>query len=160
MKSKNIVFLLILLSVNQFTKAQITPIKTIIDTNKTTYNTKLHSYYRSVVKNQSYELKQKAQENVKIKSDIDSSFINACLNENTYSSLKNENMILIVEFITDIDGNVLSSSLINIGNKVSISVTEVECILTKAINQKFNFTNIPSEINEFNFKIRKHFKIE
>ena len=66
MKSKKVVDILFFLSIIQFTIAQVKPIETIVSANKTIYSTNLHNNYKLTVKNQSYDLKLKLQENMKI----------------------------------------------------------------------------------------------
>ncbi|RPD90377.1 hypothetical protein EGM88_15630 [Aureibaculum marinum] len=159
MKSKKILFALFLFSIIQISNGQVTPIEKIVDSKKTTYLTNHHSDYISSVEAQSYEVKLKLQEELKINDNIHPLFIKNCLNQNTYSSLKNHKVIFIIEYVCDENGDVLSCSLINYGNKVSVSNSEVECILTAAMNSNFDF-NAPSSIGQFKVRIMKHFKFK
>lgn len=158
MKLKTLLILLFL-SIIHFSYAQVTPIEKIVDSKKTTYLTNQHSDYISSVEAQSNELKLKLEEELKIDDNIDPLFIKNCLNQNTYSSLKNNKVIFIIEYVCDENGDVLSCSLINYGNKVSVSNSEVECILTAAMNSSFDF-NAPSSIGQFKVRIMKHFKFK
>lgn len=159
MKS-NTTLLILFLGIIHFSYSQVTPIETIVDSKKTTYLTSQHSNYISNVEAQSNELKLKLQEELKIDDNINPLFIKNCLNATTYSSAKNNKVIFIVEYVCDETGSVLSCSLINYGNKVSLSNAEVECILTAAMNNTFSFSNTPSGVSQFNIRIMKHFRFK
>lgn len=158
MKTKNILAVLTLLLIIQITKAQITPIETIVSANKTIYSTNLHNNYKLTIKNQSYDLKLKLQENMKISDNINPLFIKECLNEATFITLGDNKVTLVIEYVINQNGKVYSCSLINYGNKVSLSNTEVKCILTEAMDNTFSFNNVPNGINKFYSRVRKHFK--
>ena len=161
MKSKYLLFTLFFLSIIQFTMAQVTPIETIIDAKKTTYKTNQHNNYISIVKSQPYELRQKLQENIKISDNTTNSlFVKDCLNGITYTSLRNNKIMFSIEYVCNQNGDVLSCSLINYGNRVSLSNTEVECILTEALNNTFSFNNIPSDVNNFYYIVKKLIKFK
>ena len=160
MKSKKELIILFFLLIFKVGIAQVTPIETVVDTKKTTYSTKLHRENKVIVKNQSYELKQKIQENIKINNNFNLSFIRLCLDEATIAALKNENISFSIEYIGKQDGEVISCSLINYGNRVSLTDSQIECILTKAMTNVFTFDKIPNDVNEFYFKIRKYYKFK
>jgi len=156
MKSKYILFALFFLSIVQFAMAQVTPIEAVIDKKKTTYSTKSHSNYNTLFENQSYNLLQKLQENLKLIDNVNLIFIKGCIQNN--ASLQNNNTILYVEYIVNQEGNVLSCSLVNYGIRVSFSDSEIECILTEAMNNTFSFSEVPNGINKFYYRIMKRFK--
>lgn len=155
------ILVLFFLSIIQFTIAQVKPIETVVETKRTTYKTSQHSNYMLNFKNQSYELKQKLQRNIKITDNTTNLlFVKDCLNEATYTSLRNNKIIFIIEYISNQNGDVLACKLINYRNKVSLSNDEVECILTEAMKNKFTFSNIPSTTNNFYMLINKSFKFK
>jgi len=161
MKSIKILPILLFLSTVYFSYAQITPIETIVDTKKTIYYTNLYSQKIITYKNQSYDLKQKIQENIKIIDNTSNPlFVKDCLDTATYTNLRKNKIIFIIEYISNQNGDVVACKLINYRNKVSLSNDEVECILTKAMENKFSFSNIPSTTNNFYMLINKSFKFK
>ena len=161
MKTKNILIALLFLCILQFTIAQITPIETVVDNKKTIYYTSSYSQKIIIFKNQPYDLKQKLQENIKITDNAATPlFVKDCLGEATYTSLRNNKIIFIIEYISNQNGDVVACKLINYRNKVSLSNDEVECILTEAMKNKFTFSNIPSTTNNFYMLINKSFKFK
>jgi hypothetical protein len=121
----------------------------------------LHRENTIIVKNQSYELRQKAQESIKISDTATNPlFVKDCLTATTYAALKNNKVIFSIEYVCNQNGEVLSSSLINYGNRVTLSAVEVECILTEALNNSFSFSNIPSDVTNFHFIVKKLVKFK
>ncbi|HHC78887.1 MAG TPA: hypothetical protein ENK46_03325 [Flavobacteriia bacterium] len=157
MKPTNILFITVLVLFVQTITAQITPIETVTEAKKTTYKANSFDNYNVAFKNQSYELMQKLQRRIKLIDTVDLSFVRVCLNETTNDSIVNNNTVLYIEYIVNQDGDVMSCSLINYGFIVSITNTEIECILENALNNQFNFTNVPTEVNQFYLKIKKRY---
>lgn len=160
MKSKYILLTLLFLLTIQIGNAQIIKILTEIDAKKTTYSTVSHNNNKIIVESQSYELKHKIQENIKIIDNINLSYIRNCIDANTLILLSDNNISFSIEYIGKQDGKVISCSLINYGNKVSLPMEQVQCIINQAMIDSFSFTNIPNDVNDFYFKIRKFYKFK
>ena len=158
-KSNNIFFILVIL-ISGVAFSQITPITTQTDTNKTIYFT--NSFNQSLLnfRNQSYDLKEKIQDKININDNIDPLSVKNCLSSTTYSSLRSNKIIFIIEYICDQNGNTLACKLINYGNSVQLSSSEVQCILTEAMSTTFNFSNVPNDLSSFYILIDKSYKFK
>ena len=100
MKSKKELIILFFLLIFKVGIAQVTPIETVIDTKKTTYKTSQHDAKKSIVKSQSYELRQKIQENIKISDTTTHSlFVKDCLTATSYTTLKRNKVFFSIEYI-------------------------------------------------------------
>ena len=71
MKFKYILSILFYVSVAHYSLAQITPIETIVDNQRTTYNTQSYSSYNTAFENQSYDLIQDLREDIKLIDNVD-----------------------------------------------------------------------------------------
>ncbi len=142
----------------QLTNAQITPIETIVDSKKTTYKTSNHDAKKALVDNQSYALNLKLNRNIKISSDSSISFIKTCLTQSLYNSIDHKKSIFFIEYVVNHQGTTLSASLINYGAKITLTQSQVECILNGAMNNTHEFSSVPSDISSFNMVVRKRYK--
>lgn len=149
MKTKHILVLLFL-SIGQLVTSQITPIETITTSDrKISYNSNNHVANKLIVKNQPYDLMLKLRENVKLDSSPNISFVGVCLGESTLSSIDKIKTTLVLEHIINESGNTLSCSLVNHGERVTLSDSQIECILAEAINNTFSFSGVPSDVSNF-----------
>lgn len=141
----------------QISNSQITPIETDIDSKKTVYKTKLFANHNSTFENQPYELLTKLSE-IELVDNVDISFVKSCINTNTYESISSDKSIFFIEYIINQNGGVISCSFINYGNRVSLTNSEIVCILTKAMDNTFGLNKVPYGVTNFYLKIKKRYK--
>jgi len=148
-----------ILSVTQTIYAQVTPIETIIiNDKKISYNSSNHTSNKLLVKNQPYNITIRLRENVKLESNPTISFIGNCLGDTTLSTIDKAKTTFVLEYIINETGNVLSCSLTNYGERVTLTNSQIECILNQAMNSTFNLSRVPEDINQFYLTVKKRYK--
>lgn len=130
----------------------------LIDTNKVIYKTNQHSNYLLLVKNQPYNITIRLRENVKLESNPTISFIGNCLGDTTLSTIDKAKTTFVLEYIINETGNVLSCSLTNYGERVTLTNSQIECILNQAMNSSFSLSGVPEDINQFYLTVKKRYK--
>lgn len=161
----NLVLLLILIC-SQDVNAQVSPIETISDGEYTTFSTGNHKQKLSQIKDQSYNLKRKISDaNTRAEYKFGSGFnlnsFQQTFTSSTFNFLRNNRSRqsrFSITYIIDQTGNtVLSCSLRFPTNLVSLSSSEVEAILTAAMNHNFDYINKPIGDASFLFKVKYYY---
>ena len=156
--------LLLVLIFSQRVNAQVNPIETISDGDYTIFNTSNHNQMSNQFIEQPYSLMRMlsdANTDTKYKSgsDFNLSSFQQILTSSTFNFLRNNRSRqsrFSITYIIDQTGNtVLSCSLRFPTNLVSLSSSEVEAILTAAMNHSFDYINKP--IGDPNFLFKKQF---
>ncbi len=154
MKTYLLNFLLLVIIVINYSNAQTTPITNSVEGNYTLYKTNLYDHHLETIAQQSYDLNQKIS-NSTIKGEyqsisFDPTFLEQSLNSSTFTVLKNNKERLKILYNIDEDGNTHSCALrIRTSSINNLSNSEIEAILTSAMQHKFNLTNIPEGATSF-----------
>ena len=159
MKLKYLLFILIIS--NQFVQSQITPVETIIKGKRTTYRMNSYHKYDSIFKSQPDSLMFKLSENRKMrpKLTVNISSISNCISQSNLNILKSDNRFIAINYIIDRNGIVLSCQFLNYNDKVQLSVSEAECILTNAMQHSIFIENIPADVlNNFYQRVSKLYR--
>jgi len=158
----NYIIIILLSFLTNLVSAQTLPIKTVSDSKKIIYSTALVEEEKSKIINQSSDLNNKIHKDIINKTIIGLDFLEGCLEEaleeSVFESIITTNNILIFSYYTDETGKVYACSLTNYGYRINFSDDEIECVLSEAMLQSFDFEY---KSTPFNFKVRvdKKFKI-
>ncbi|MCC4211494.1 hypothetical protein [Leeuwenhoekiella parthenopeia] len=159
----NLVSFLVLIYSQSF-NAQETPIETISDGAYTIFNTSNHNQMFNQFSDQPYSLMRMISDSntdtkYKSGSGFNLSSFQQTFTSSTFNFLRNnrsrQSRFSITYIIDQIGNTVLSCSLRFPTNLVSLSSSEVEAILTAAMNHSFHYINKP--IGDASFLFKKKF---
>lgn len=84
-------------------------------------------------------------------SPFDVSFLEDIVSDSKYNLLKQNKTIMAFVYITDSNGNTLSTSFRMKEQGLSLNLEEIESILEESLSHKFNFLNKPNSLSVSNF---------
>ena len=162
MKSQTFAYFIFMVLIIKLTNAQVKPIVTSIDGDYTIYKTSLYDQYSDTLENQSYRLKMKLEKSYtkaeyRNNNAFPKDFFQLNLSKTNHRILKNnrsKQSRFYIKYIIDQTGDsVYSCSLQYPMNLLTLTSTEIEAILTEAMNHKFDYINEPIEDFDFYYKI-------
>jgi len=120
--------------------SQVLPIaKEIHDDGTTIYKTSLVQNYRGLIKAQGASMWTKISNEVSFPM-VDYNIYNTCFTSLRINEIVDKKANIIIYYYTNESGIVYAASLSNYENRILLTDAEVNCILTKAMAQKFNLT--------------------
>ncbi len=130
--------LLLIININSY--SQVLPISKEIKDGSTKYYTNLAKTYQGLVASQNVETISRKIKREVSKSNIDFNVYNSCFITSKINEIVDKKGVIIISYFTNETGNIYAASLTNYKNKIVLTDNEAKCILTKAMEQKINFT--------------------
>lgn len=118
--------------------SQSSAFETIIKDKRVEYRTKNYSKEHKVYLAQDPKITGVLSKSLKIPGQTNLDFIKNCLSTDVLNPIKNKKSIIAFRFMVNQNGKVLSCSLVNFGEKISLSDKQIECILKSGMEKSFN----------------------
>lgn len=157
MKLKNILTVILFIVITMHSYSQINSFETITSSRMTIYQTNSFESTNATYMNQSYNLIENLRTELKLGNEIDLQFIKGCIND---LNILMKSKYLFIDFIINSQGEVLSCSLIDYGNKLTLNDNQIKCILSNAMSIVFTFSKTPTDVTGFYVKVKKQFIVD